>query len=149
MQRFDEEMENYIWSLDGGLWGTLQDAGLALGAVFSLLIVARIAYRAMILEEGIDIIAILRPVLIAFVLANWYWVTTCLHSLTEPIEDSMKYMYEYQANELGRLRDRRSAASLDVMGSFDSVSGFSIPTIHFSPPGFDPTVRTFPPALMT
>lgn len=116
MQRFDEEMENYIWSLDGGLWGTLQDAGLALGAVFSLLIVARIAYRAMILEEGIDIIAILRPVLIAFVLANWYWVTTCLHSLTEPIEDSMKYMYEYQANELGRLRDRRSAASLDVMG---------------------------------
>ena len=116
MQRFDEEMEGFIWSLDGGLWGTLQDAGLALGAVFSLVIVARIAYRAMILEEGIDILAILRPVLVAFVLANWYWVTTCLHSLTEPVEDSMKYMYEYQANELARLRDKRSAASLDVMG---------------------------------
>lgn len=116
MQQFDEEMENYIWSLDGGLWGTLQDAGLALGAVFSLVIVARIAYRAMIQEEGIDILALLRPVLVAFVLANWYWVTTCLHSLTEPIEDSMKYMYEYQANELGRLRDKRSAASLDIIG---------------------------------
>ena len=116
MQQFDEAMENYIWSLDGGLWGTLQDAGLALGAVFSLVIVARIAYRAMIQEEGIDILALLRPVLVAFVLANWYWVTTCLHSLTEPIEDSMKYMYEYQANELGRLRDKRSAASLDIIG---------------------------------
>lgn len=116
MQQFDEEMENYIWSLDGGLWGTLQDAGLALGSVFSLVIVARIAYRAMIQEEGIDILALLRPVLVAFVLANWYWVTTCLHSLTEPIEDSMKYMYEYQANELGRLRDKRSAASLDIIG---------------------------------
>ena len=57
MQQFDEEMENYIWSLDGGLWGTLQDAGLALGAVFSLVLVARIAYRAMIQEEGIDILA--------------------------------------------------------------------------------------------
>lgn len=116
MHGFDERMEDYIWSLDGGLWGMLQDAGLALGAVFSLVIVARIAYRAMLLEEGIDILAILRPVLVAFVLANWYWVTTCLHSLTEPIEDGMKYMYEYQANELGRLRDKRSAASLDVMG---------------------------------
>lgn len=110
MEKINKDLADYIWSPDG-IWDGLLDAGLALGALLSLFIVARIAYKSMVLEEGIDILGLLRPILIAFALVNWYWVTSTLYALSVPFTDTFRAMYEYQADKLGKLREKRTYAA--------------------------------------
>ena len=110
MEKINEDLTDYIWS-PSGIWDGLLDAGLALGALLSLFVVARIAYKSMVLEEGIDILGLLRPILIAFVLTNWYWVTSTLYAISVPFTETFKVMYEYQAENLSRLREKRTYAA--------------------------------------
>lgn len=113
MEKINENLADYIWG-PKGIWDGLLDAGLALGALFSLFIVARMAYKSMVQEEGIDFLALLRPILTAFVLANWYWVTSSLYAISIPFTDACRAMYEYQAGKLGSLRDKRTYAAIHL-----------------------------------
>ena len=73
LRQIDNMLQDTLFS-ETGNWDELLDVGIALGTLFSLFVVARIAYKSMALEQGLDFLDLLRPILIAFVLANWYWI---------------------------------------------------------------------------
>ena len=51
--------------------GLLISVAAALGAIFAICVAAKISFKMMTEGKGMDVLAILRPILFAFVLANW------------------------------------------------------------------------------
>lgn len=108
--KFDNGMVKAIWegtAASSGWWDMLLPAATALGAIFSLILAARIAYKSMALQGSIDILQLLRPLAICFILSNWWAVSNSLYGFVKPIEDTFKNGY-VQLNQHNRmLRETR------------------------------------------
>ena len=114
LDKFDMNTVEEIWGtrvVNGqkvdGWYSVLIPAATSLGALFSLFIAARIAYKSMVLEKGINVLALLRPILVSFILTFWWPLTWSLYQLTQPIENYFRECYEYQNTEVERLKKKR------------------------------------------
>ncbi len=115
--KFDNGMVKAIWegtAASTGWWDMLLPAATALGAIFSLILAARIAYKSMALQGSIDILQLLRPLAICFILSNWWAVSNSLYGFVKPLEDTFKngYVQLNQHNKMLRETRRVLADSL-------------------------------------
>ena len=114
LDKFDMNTVEEIWGtriVNGqkvdGWYSVLIPVATSLGALFSLFVAARIAYKSMVLEDGINVLDLLRPILISFILAFWWPITWSLYQLTQPLEDYFRECYEYQNTQVEQLKKKR------------------------------------------
>ena len=115
MDRTDKIMTDYLW--DRGfraprdvLWDDMLGVAVALGAVFTLILVGKIAYEAMVLKEKIDFMKLWKPIAIVFVLSNWWAVTYSIYGIAQPIEDYFRSGFEKRNDKIVALQNQRLAA---------------------------------------
>lgn len=120
LDKFNDQTVKEIWTGSGtdgsspAYWSLLIPAASALGSVFALFLAARIAYRTMVLDKGLDILQMFRPLAVSLVLAFWYPITWSLYSLTLPFEDFFRIAYEQKNDEVNRLKDQRARLALQL-----------------------------------
>lgn len=120
LDKFNDQTVKEIWTGSGtdgsnpAYWSLLIPAASALGSVFALFLAARIAYRTMVLDKGLDILQMFRPLAVSLVLAFWYPLTWSLYSLTLPFEDFFRITYEQKNDEVNRLKDQRARLALQL-----------------------------------
>ena len=114
LDKFDMNTVEEIWGtriVNGqkvdGWYSVLIPVATSLGALFSLFVAARIAYKSMVLEDGINVLDLLRPILISFILTFWWPITWSLYQLTQPLEDYFRECYEYQNTQVEQLKKKR------------------------------------------
>lgn len=129
LDKFDTNTVGEIWGtrvVNGqkvaGWYSTLIPAATALGALFSLLVAARIAYRSMTLQKGIDVLELLRPILISFVLAFWWPITWSLYSFTQPLEGYFRSLYEYKNKDVVKLKEQRRLLSEGIYVRVEDIA---------------------------
>lgn len=83
-------------------------AARALAAIFSIILVAGQAYRMMLKGEGIDVMQLIKPILLSFVLANWGVVVNTIIAPGAAIESHFHDLYEETRVETERLRTERT-----------------------------------------
>ena len=115
MERVTDKSVDYIWfrgmaSRSDTLWDDIVPLAMALGAVFSLIVVGRMAYKAMALEEEIDFMKLWRPLAMCLVISNWFFVTYGIFSLTQPVEDYFREGFRSQNNQIIALQNKRLAS---------------------------------------
>lgn len=81
--------------------------GRALGAIFAIIVAGKEAYKVMAEQRGFDVLAIMRPVLFAIVLAFWKPVVNTVMAPGLAIENSMRGMYIGVETEMEDLRRQR------------------------------------------
>ncbi len=120
LDKFNDQTVKEIWTGSGAdgsnpaYWSLLIPAASALGSVFALFLAARIAYRTMVLDKGLDILQMFRPLAVSLVLAFWYPLTWSLYNLTLPFEDFFRTVYELKNDEVNRLKDERARLALQL-----------------------------------
>lgn len=112
LNRLDNYMLDFIWfkgmvRKGDYLWDDMVPVAMALGAVFSLIVVGKLAYKAMVLEENIDFMKLWKPIAMALVISNWYVVTYSIFSLTQPFEDYFREGFYAKNAEIIALQDLR------------------------------------------
>lgn len=124
MDRTDKIMTDYLW--DKGfrapkdvLWDDMLGIAVALGAVFSLILVGKIAYEAMVLKEKIDFMKLWKPIAIVFVLSNWWAVTYGIYGLAQPFEDYFRAGFEKRNAKVAALQNQRLAAVRQLYAQTD------------------------------
>ena len=124
MDRTDKIMTDYLW--DKGfrapkdvLWDDMLGIAVALGAVFTLILVGKIAYEAMVLKEKIDFMKLWKPIAIVFVLSNWWAVTYSIYGLAQPIEQYFRDGFEKQNDKIVALQNQRLAAVRQLYAQTD------------------------------
>lgn len=90
-----------------GAGGQLLGLACALGAIFAVIMAGRMAYRSMTEGKPIDVLELLRPILFALILANWYGLTAGLYGIVRPIENRFRSVYVWSNDRVDSLRDRR------------------------------------------
>ena len=90
-------------------YGLFVSMGKAIGGVLCLIVVASEAYQMMLLKKGIDVLALLRPVLISLVLMNWGSFT---YALRQPFGDALENyakngIYQKEMNRVTQLYLKR------------------------------------------
>ena len=119
--RLGEHLDSLIVFGETMLWGGTTPSGMtvtgasgnfigiacALGGIFAIIMAGRMAYRSMTEGKPIDVLELLRPIMIALVLANWYSVTAGLYGLVRPIENRFRSVYVWSNDRVDSLRDRR------------------------------------------
>lgn len=101
--------------------GQMIGVATALGAIFAICVAAKMAYKMMTDGEGIDVLKLMRPIFIAFVLANWYSVCGGLHGLVRPFESGFKGVYVWSHERVDSLRFRRDTLAQCLHGEIDAV----------------------------
>lgn len=108
---FDEHFLTVVTSLGSFFshyYGSFVGIGKAFGAVLSLVVVASEAYQMMLLKKSIDVLALLRPILICFVLAFWSSFTSGLRQPFNGIENWAKNgIYMTEVNKVNQLHKQR------------------------------------------
>lgn len=121
MTEIDNHYTNVLWNAKEPLWDDMIDIALALAAIFSIIMIAKVAYKAMVLEEDrIDIMKIWKPIAVSIVLANWYIITNILYAISIPFENMFRYMYEKQDAQVIELqRERKDRIKTLYLKSLD------------------------------
>lgn len=81
--------------------------GRVLGAIFAIIVAGKEAYKMMAEQKGLDVLAIMRPIGFAFILAFWNPVVNTVIAPGLAIESSMRGLYvdiETQMEDLRRER---------------------------------------------
>ena len=111
MAGIDQEMQDMIWDMGGNDgWWSLIDTAYALAVILALIMVAKMAYRMMALQGEFDVLQLLRPIMVALVLANWYFVVRPLTAVASSPESLFRYGYErnaYVADSLRKVRNHK------------------------------------------
>lgn len=111
MAGIDQEMQDMIWDMGGDDgWWSLIDTAYALAVILALIMVAKMAYRMMALQGEFDVLQLLRPIMVALVLANWYFVVRPLTAVASSPESLFRYGYErnaYVADSLRKVRNHK------------------------------------------
>lgn len=102
-----------------GAGGLMIGTAAALGAIFAVILAGKMAYQMMTKGKGIDVLELLKPITIAFVLANWYAVTSGLYHIFKPIENRFKSVYVWSNDRVDSLRDRRMVLLEVVEGEIE------------------------------
>lgn len=107
----DESLLTLVTSLQGfyqHYYGSFVGVGKAIGALLCLTVVATEAYQMMLQKKGIDILALLRPVLICFVLAFWGSFTAALRQPFDSIESwARDGVYRTEVEKVKQLHIKR------------------------------------------
>ena len=111
-------LAEWIWDLGEGKWDLLYDMTLAFACIFSLIMVAGMAYRMMANGERLDILKLGRPILFGLLIANWWSVTYSMYGLSTSLDNVFVPFVQTQADELERLREEREQA---LVGLRDEV----------------------------
>lgn len=113
MEEFlDENLLSIITSLQlffARYYGLLVGLGKAIGGTLCLVVVASEAFQMMQLKKGVDVLALLRPILIALVLANWGSFTAGLRQpFLGPLEGYAKSgIYRAELNKVNQKHQER------------------------------------------
>lgn len=102
----DESLFGIITNLDlffTQRYDDLIGVGMAIGAVMCLIVVAMEAYQMMQLKKGIDVLALIRPILIAIIITNWASFATGLRVPFETLEGYTERIYR---TELQRVKSK-------------------------------------------
>lgn len=115
IDKVDTTMMDFIWDRGWNgrgdvLWDDMIPLATALGAVFSVILVGKIAFKSMVLEDRLDIMKLWKPLAVVFILANWYAVTWSVFSLAQPLEDFFRGAFESQNTAIVSLQNQRLAA---------------------------------------
>lgn len=86
-------------------------AGQALGAMMSVFVVAGEAYKVMLQQKAFDILAIIRPIAFALVIANWIAFVTAIGAIPRLMENDTKEMFFKEQMALKSLRTTRFEAA--------------------------------------
>lgn len=89
-------------------------AGQALGAVLSIFVIAGEAYKVMLQKQGFDVLAIMRPVAFAMVIALWIPFTAALGAIPRLMETYGKSIFDKEQMEVKLLRRNRTAEAYKV-----------------------------------
>ncbi|TFH94011.1 hypothetical protein [Porphyromonas levii] len=92
----DENLFSIITNLDKFFekyYTNFIGVGKAIGSILCLVVVAIEAYQMMLLKKGIDVLALLRPILIAVVITNWLNFTAGLRLPFEGLEGWASKVY--------------------------------------------------------
>lgn len=118
--------EKMLWggvTADGeairGANGQMLGVACALGAIFAVCVAGHMAYRSMTQGKSIDVLELMRPILIALVLANWYGLTSGLYGIVRPVENKFRSIYVYTNDRVDSLRDRRLILNRMVEGEIE------------------------------
>jgi hypothetical protein len=113
MHEIDKSMRTFIWGTDSP-FSTFVGIGVALVLLLTLIMIARMAYKMMVLDGKLDMLKFIRPAMIAAVLAYWPVVTSTLNSFALPVESYFMGLYENTASELSSLREQRIMAAKTI-----------------------------------
>lgn len=113
MYEVDKSMRALIWGADSP-FSTFVSIGVALVLLLTLIMIARMAYKMMVLDGKLDMLKFIRPAMIAAVLAYWPVVTSTLNSFALPVESYFMGLYENTASELSSLREQRIMAAKTI-----------------------------------
>ena len=109
------ELANYLDEFTQNNMGGLKTIAASLGAVFALIVAGIQAYKVMSLQQGrFDILAIARPVLFAFILANWGVVVNCVTFPGKQLENYFREKYEVEKTLVVEKREERKKAAKEV-----------------------------------
>ena len=92
----------------------MTSVGRALGAVFAVIIAGKEAYKVMAENKGFDILAIMRPVLFAFILAFWGPVVQTVTWPGTAIESHFRGVYETINHRTDSLRSTRAQTAWNL-----------------------------------
>ncbi|GHT53623.1 hypothetical protein FACS189451_03760 [Bacteroidia bacterium] len=96
-------------------------AGQALGAVMAIFVVAGEAYQVMVKQKGFDVLAIIRPIAIALVLAYWIPFVGILGSVPRIMESYGQGIFQTEHMSIQTLREQRTEAAKDVKKRADAA----------------------------
>lgn len=109
------ELANYLDEFTKNNMGGFKTIAASLGAVFALIVAGIQAYKVMSLQQGrFDILAIARPVLFAFILANWGVVVNCVTFPGKQLENYFREKYEVEKTLVVEKREERKKAAKEV-----------------------------------
>ena len=119
MDRINDIMLDFIWesgwnSRGDTLWDAIIPLAMVLGTIFSLVLIGKIAYKTMALEEGLDFMKLWKPIAMSFIIANWYVVTSSIFSLTQPFEDYFREGFMAKNEEIIKLQRKRIQATMKM-----------------------------------
>lgn len=102
--------------------------GLAagLGAIFAVCLAGKMAYQSMTEGKPIDVLDLLKPIMIAFILANWYAVAGGIYSIFRPVENRFRSVYVWSNERVDSLRDRRLLLKEVVQGEIEEAEAEAI-----------------------
>jgi hypothetical protein len=89
-------------------------AGQALGAVLSIFVIAGEAYKVMLQKQGFDVLAIMRPVAFAMIIALWIPFTTALAAVPKLMETYAQSIFDKEQTEVKLLRETRTKEAYKV-----------------------------------
>lgn len=101
--------------------GLMVGLASALGGIFCIILAANIAFKTMAEGERIDVLAILKPIVLALVLANWYGICAGLYHVFKPVENRFKYVYEWSNDRVDSLRHRRDTLTFVMRGEVEQA----------------------------
>lgn len=113
MHGIDESFRDLIWG-PGSPLASFVNIGVSLLFLLTLVMIARMAYKMMVLDGKLDMLKFIRPAMIAAVLAYWPLVTSTLNGFALPVEKYFMKMYEGTATELRALREQRITAAKGI-----------------------------------
>lgn len=109
------ELANYLDKFTKDNMGGFKTIAASLGAVFALIVAGIQTYKVMSLQQGkFDILAIARPVLFAFILANWGAVVNCVTFPGSKLEKYFQGKYEVEKTLVVEKREERKKAAKEV-----------------------------------
>lgn len=145
---FEEDIDNVVFSTNaflcnsdftgeqGPFWYILQMA-MALGALFSIIVAASMAYKMMVKHEPIDVFKILKVLGIAIVLMFWYpsgntskasildflaYIPNCIGSYTHDLYEAEAQQVSQKYNELAPLLKKRDQAYQELVAKVKPAS---------------------------
>ena len=109
------ELANYLDEFAKNNMGGFKTIAASLGAVFALIVAGMQAYKVMSLQQGrFDILAIARPILFAFILANWVHVVNIVTFPGKKLEIYFQDKYEVEKEMVVEKREERKKAAKEV-----------------------------------
>ena len=125
--------EKMVW---GGMTATgeqltgasnhLVGVAAGLGAIFAVCLAGKMAYQSMTEGKPIDVLELLKPIMIAFILANWYAVAGGMYSVFKPVENRFRSVYVWSNERVDSLRDRRLLLKEVVQGEIEEAEAEAI-----------------------
>lgn len=104
-----------------GAAGSMIGVASALAGIFCIILAARIAFKSMAEGERIDVLALLKPIILSLVLANWYGLSAGLYHIFKPIENRFKAVYEWNNDRVDSLRLRRDTLTFVMRGEIEQA----------------------------
>ncbi len=114
----DDNLLSVIQHLVDYLRGHFSDligAGQALGAVMAIFVVAGEAFKIMTdKQKQFDVLAVMRPIAISLVLANWIFFVDAVGAIPRTLEEYSYSVFQTEHAEITAMRETRTEAAEEI-----------------------------------